>query len=169
MKYKILSMGTVYLDLNCFDFPYERGFARNKEVVGKKYEAVPGGSALIFSRVCSSLKLKPVFVGKIGRDKPGALLKKILARDGVTAALIESSEVQTNIGINFIGPDESSMMASVGSANQSLSAIEVEKKVHDYLNSIEYLYFRWLQTQDHASPPQRNRRAGKEAWSENHS
>jgi sugar/nucleoside kinase (ribokinase family) len=141
MKHKILSMGTMYLDLNCLDFPFGEGLVPNREVVGDQYEAVPGGSALIFSCVAASLGLKPVFVGKIGRDEIGTTLKKLLSKRGVSTSLIESSNVQTNIGLNFIDENSNSVMATVGSANQSMSAREVEKKISEELGSIEYLYF----------------------------
>ena len=134
-------MGTMYLDLNCLDFPVGQGLSIDKETVGEQYETVPGGSALIFSSVAASLGLEPLFIGKIGKDITGKMLKKLLSRRGVSTSLVESSGVQTNIGLNFIGADGSSVMATVGSANQSMSAREVETQITREISSIEYIYF----------------------------
>lgn len=130
----------MYADINCLKFPYKNGLLPNQEIVGDAYEVVPGGSALNFARVCAGLGLDPVFVGKIGKDKMGRLLKELLSETGVTPALIEDPGVSTIVGMNFIGTDESSIMTVVGSASRNLSAQEMLAKIEPYLNKIDYLY-----------------------------
>lgn len=130
----------MYVDINCLKFPYKNGLLPNQEIVGDAYEIAPGGSALNFARVCASLDLNPVFVGKIGKDKMGRLLKELLLETGVTPALIEDPRVSTIVGMNFIGEDESSIMTVVGSASRSLKGEEIMAKIEPYLGKIGYLY-----------------------------
>lgn len=140
MKASILSMGAMYADINCPKFPYKNGLLPNQEIVGDAYEVVPGGSALNFARVCAGLDLHPVFVGKIGKDKMGRLLKELLSETGVTPALIEDPQVSTMVGMNFIGEDESSIMTVVGSASQSFTGEEMMAKIEPYLDKVGCLY-----------------------------
>lgn len=140
MKAELLSMGAMYVDINAKQFPYGEGLTPNVEVVGNAYEVAPGGSALNFARVCASMDLQPVFVGKVGTDAMGGVLSELVTQSGLTPAFIESPDVETNIGMNFIGIDGSSIMTVVGSANQSLTGEEVLSKVDPYLDDVDYIY-----------------------------
>lgn len=140
MKQKILSIGTMYLDINCHSFPYGQGLLPEQEVVGRDYEIVPGRSALNFARFCASLEFSPIFIGKAGVDKAGALLEELVLETGIIPAFIKSNNVATNLGMNFVGENGKSIMTVVGTANQSLNGQEVENKVYEYLNNVEYLY-----------------------------
>ncbi len=133
-------MGAMYADINCLKFPYKKGLLPNQEIVGDVYEVVPGGSALNFARVCAGLDLHPVFVGKIGKDKIGALLKELLLETGITPSLIEDPKASTMVGMNFIGEDESSIMTVVGSASRSFIGKQMMDKIEPYLDKVGYLY-----------------------------
>jgi sugar/nucleoside kinase (ribokinase family) len=141
MKAELLSMGAMYVDINATRFPLKNGLVPNTEVIGNAYEIAPGGSALNFARVCASMDLQPVFVGKVGTDVMGDVLTKLVTQAGLIPAFIQSSEVETNIGMNFIDEEGSSLMTVVGSANQSLNGEEVLSKVDPYLNDVKYIYF----------------------------
>jgi len=140
MKAEVLSMGTMYADINAKRFPCQNGLVPGTEVVGRDYEIVPGGSALIFAQVCAALDLQPAFIGKAGNDVMGDVLSGLVAKIGVIPAFIRSSDVTTNIGMNFLGEDESSIMTVVGSANEALSGDEVASQVDLYIKEIKYLY-----------------------------
>jgi sugar/nucleoside kinase (ribokinase family) len=140
MKPVILSLGTMYLDIIYHNFPYGSGLVPNQEVVGNSYEVVPGGSALNFARVCAAIDLTPVFIGKTGKDKTGQLLRELVEEAGIIPAFVQSHKVTTNIGMNYIGEDESSIMTVAGSANQSLAFQEVEDEIAGFFGDIKYLY-----------------------------
>lgn len=140
MKPEILSMGTMYVDINAKGFPYGDGIKPNTEVIGNDYEVVPGGSALNFARFCAALELNPVFVGKVGNDVMGKVLADLATKSGVIPAFITSDAVKTNIGMNFLGENGSSIMTVVGSANQSLSGDEVLGKMDEFTNDVDFVY-----------------------------
>jgi ribokinase len=140
MKADILSMGTMYVDINAKHFPLQDSLKINTEVIGNEYEVAPGGSALNFARFCASLDLKPVFVGKVGNDLMGNVLLQLVTKSGVIPAFIQSDEVATNIGMNFLGENGNSIMTVVGSANHSLKGEEVMKKVEEYGDQVSFIY-----------------------------
>ena len=131
----------MYLDINAKEFPFSHGLQPNTEVIGGNYEVVPGGSALNFARFCAALALAPVFIGKVGDDPIGKLLTELVTESGVTPAFISSPHVETNVGMNFVGQNGSSIMTVVGSANQSLQGEEVLAKIEEHLTGVQYLYF----------------------------
>jgi 2-dehydro-3-deoxygluconokinase len=139
-KYDILSIGSVYLDINSLNFPIDTSIPAEKETVGGSYLVGPGGSPTNFSKVAAFLDLKPVLIGKIGNDEIGAILNQKLEKKGITPALITSGAVQTNMGLNFISPSGVSVMTTIGTANQSLTADDVMIKLKTYLPEVNYLY-----------------------------
>ena len=137
----IIGIGSIYLDINAPNFPFTKdGIKIETEVVGGEYEAVPGSSAVNFSRLCAQLELESIFVGKVGNDTVGRLLPTLLKEAGVTPQLITSAEVSTNVAINLANPEGDLLGMVVGSANQSLHASEVLEKVTSLLDDAEYLY-----------------------------
>lgn len=68
---KILSFGSVYLDINSLDFPNLNSLNVEEEIVGENYDCVIGGSAANFCSGLSLLGLNSVFISKIGNDSFG--------------------------------------------------------------------------------------------------
>ncbi len=140
MKKTILSLGTMYVDINCIDFPLGKGLFPNREVVGNSYQLDLGGSALNFSKNASSLGLDIHFIGKMGKDLMGDILISLLKQNKITPRVMRDRAVQTNVAIHYIHHDGSSIMSSCGNANQSLSIEDIEKALLPYLGSIDFLY-----------------------------
>lgn len=136
---RILSIGTMYLDINSTNFPIGSGLMPETETVGNSYELAPGGSALFFARVCASLGLRPIFIGKLGNDRTGAVLEELVKDIGVEPAFIKSPEVSTTLGMNFIG-EEKQIMTVAGTANQSLSGEEVMAQFEKNADNLSFLY-----------------------------
>lgn len=138
---ELIAIGGIYLDLNAPDFPInDGGIQLETEVVGNKYIAELGGSAVNFARLCAKLEIPTTFVGKVGRDPMGQLVSNLLPAAGVLPSLIQSTEVQTNISFNMINSSGESIMAVVGSANQALSSDEVYTRVSERLEQSPYLF-----------------------------
>lgn len=66
MRPEVLSLGTMYIDINLTQFPFNKGLLPESETVGRDYEMALGGSALNFARMCATLGLRTVFIGKTG-------------------------------------------------------------------------------------------------------
>lgn len=152
-KYDVLSIGSLYLDVYCLNFPITDGFKIETQTVGKDYTTSPGGSAVIFSSVAALLGLKPVLIGKIGSDAIGDIVEKKLEETQIKTELIKSTKHSTNMSVNYINPEGKNLLTTVGSANQSLSADEILTKVYSYLDSVTYLYlgsfYKLKQLHDH--------------------
>jgi ribokinase len=141
MSAKILSLGAIYLDINSHNFPFDdTGLLKEKEYVASEYALSPGGSAVNFALICRALDLSPIFIGKVGTDSLGGIVKSNLESLGVIPALIESDQVQTNLGINYANDTGETVMTVVGSANQSVSPEDVQKGFMDNVGQINYLY-----------------------------
>ncbi len=137
---RILSLGTAYVDINAVKFPFTDGLFPEKEIKGGQYELEPGGSALNFARICAALGLSPIFLGKTGTDYLGDVLEKLCRHNNITPAFIRSSTVQTNVGLNLVNADGLSLLAAVGTANDSLTITDVEDKAMEYFPQLDYLY-----------------------------
>lgn len=139
-KFDILSLGSIYLDINSTSFPFIDGLKAETETVGKNYSASLGGSAVIFSLVSSHLGLMPIFIGKVGTDIFGNIVSNKLQKSGIKPALIKSDDDKTSLGMNFINSQGQTLMTVVGSANQSIKVSEITQKLYSYLDNISYLY-----------------------------
>ncbi len=138
---ELLAIGGAYVDINCAGFPFdERGLRPETEVVGSDYMLELGGSAVNFARLCSSLDLPAAFVGKIGNDKMGTILSDLLEKAGVQPELIIDGAAVTNVGFNMVNPAGKTIMAVVGSANQSLTPDEVQERASELLPNCNYLF-----------------------------
>ena len=137
---KILSIGTMYLDINCLIFPFEKGLYKNREVVGNQYNLDLGGSALNFAKIAAQLQLETFFLGKTGDDKISEILLSLLHNKNINPLIVFDKYAQTNISIHYIHKNGSSIMSSCGDANQSITIKEIENKIFPILNSIDYLY-----------------------------
>lgn len=140
MRSEVLSLGTMYIDINLTHFPFNRGLLPETEIVGRDYEMTLGGSALNFARMCTTLGLETVFIGKTGVDPLGEMLGKLAQESGIISAFIRDPNVSTNLGINFINPEGQRIMAVGGTANQSLSFEEVERMVNEHIAQAKYFY-----------------------------
>ena len=79
-KIKILSIGTMYIDINCIKFPFTDGLFANRETTGQQYLFELGGSALNFAKLTTALGMSTTFIGKVGEDILGNQLLKSLNR-----------------------------------------------------------------------------------------
>jgi sugar/nucleoside kinase (ribokinase family) len=152
-QFDMISLGAIYLDINCLDFPFTTGLNTETETIGSSYTHSPGGSAVISAKVAASLGLQPAFIGKIGTDKTGRLLSELLAECGIVPALIHDKTVQTNLGLNFVNSSGKTIMAVAGNANQNLTPEAVLLKLEEYLPQTRYLYlggyFKLIDLQPH--------------------
>ncbi len=140
MNKKILSFGSIYLDINCSNFPFGQGLLPETETVGKEYQAELGGSAVNAAKIMAAIGLPATFIGKVGKDIFGQEVSKLLEKRGIKSALIMSPEVQTNLGLNFISSNGKNIQAVVGDANKSLTPEEVQEKIKKLIGDVEYLY-----------------------------
>jgi sugar/nucleoside kinase (ribokinase family) len=139
-EFDILSLGSIYLDINCTSFPFEEGLKTETETVGERYSYSPGGSAVISALVAAHLGFKPVFIGKVGSDLFGETVTHLLQGQGIEPALIIGDNVQTNLSVNAINPQGKTLSLTVGSANPSLTAEEILRQMQTYLPQVQYLY-----------------------------
>ncbi|MGD9129137.1 MAG: carbohydrate kinase family protein [Candidatus Woesebacteria bacterium] len=139
-QYTLLSLGSLYLDINSLDFPFTDALKAETETVGKEYEIALGGSAVIIAKITAKLNLYPIFVGKIGQDIPGDILKQLFKVEGIFPALIEEKTVSTNLGINYVNNAGKTLMTVVGSANQNLKASDILTLLKKNIPKVKYLY-----------------------------
>jgi sugar/nucleoside kinase (ribokinase family)/fructose-1,6-bisphosphatase/inositol monophosphatase family enzyme len=137
---KVLCIGSVYMDINCLQFPCEEGLRIEEEAIGKDYEITAGGSAPNFARFCRRLGVKAILVGNVGRDPFGIMFVKLMTDSGVTLSLMECEKALTNIGINFIAPSGVSVLTVAGSANDNFSEEWVSRSVNNHIEDASYIY-----------------------------
>lgn len=136
-----MAIGNIYLDINSTDFPFDTaGLAPNKEYLGADYEIKAGGSAFNFAAVCASLGLESMIIGKTGQDEIGHVVSRLITDARIEPSLIQSPDVITNISVNLINPSDEAILPVIGTANQALSALEVENKLNQIIDNVDYLY-----------------------------
>jgi ribokinase len=137
---RIATLGSCYVDINTDNFPLGKDSVQlEQELVGGDYELVAGGSAPNFCRVVTKIgTLRPVFVGVVGDDKMGELLKRLLTNDGTEAYLHERSGVNTGIGFNMTGQDGEHLMFAVGTANAHMDS-QILPVLERAIENVEYL------------------------------
>lgn len=141
MKTKLIAIGSTYVDINTAHFPfYEDGLLPETEFVGSSYETTLGGSAVNFARLCVAQEIDTAFVGKRGADRLGDIMHVLFDESGIEAHLIKDENTQTNISFNMINESEKSIMAVVGSANQSLTAFEILPVVEKLLPGCSHVF-----------------------------
>jgi sugar/nucleoside kinase (ribokinase family) len=140
MLSRVLSLGPIYIDVNCVNFPAENGLRTEEEIIGREYEVVPGGSAVNFARFGLGLGLETVLGGKIGRDSMGDMAQQLLSEAGVEMSVEVDDEALTNVGLNFVSSNGTSVLASAGSASDRLRAEEVSSIVERHIDSLSHLY-----------------------------
>lgn len=138
----VVAVGSCYVDMNAFEYPLgPTGIASETELVGGKYETVPGGSAVNFCRLLSTLGSRPAFIGVAGTDDMGDMLEELLASHGVKPKLVRKSAEQTNISFNMTSPSGDHIMCVAGTANASLSPDDVLPVLRDVASSAGAMYF----------------------------
>jgi sugar/nucleoside kinase (ribokinase family) len=136
----VLALGTCYIDTNVANFPFNRSTIIGEELIGEEYEVVPGGSAVNFCRLSSVLGLQSAFIGMVGKDAHGNMLETLLTEQGVRAALIQDSNLQTNIGYNITNPQGDHIMFVAGTANAALAPDTAMPKLKELLPETTVLY-----------------------------
>ena len=87
---ELIAIGGVYVDINVPNFPLaESGLQLETEVVGQEYQVEPGGLAVNFARLCSTLEIPTTFIDK--GDMPGKGL--YAARDFTVDDALNVTEV----------------------------------------------------------------------------
>lgn len=138
---ELLAIGGAYVDINCSNFPFtDQGLAVETETVGQAYEVEPGGSAVNFARLCRSLEIPTMFIGKVGDDVMGETLTELLTMSGVQPELVVDNSCRTNISFNVTNSHNQTIMSVVGNANQSLTAEEVYERAATKLQDCSHLY-----------------------------
>lgn len=140
MKPVLISLGAMYIDIHSLHFPFTDNLPSEKEIVGRDYEMVPGGSALGFARFCTVLNIPIAFIGKAGNDHAGKLLQTLVKEAGIIPAFTLSDGVATNLALNYANDQGQTVMTVVGSANQSLQYEDVKDKVKTLSQDANYLY-----------------------------
>ena len=136
---KLISLGTMYVDINCINFPFDKGLFAHRETTGNQYQLELGGSALNFAKLATQLELQTTFIGKVGKDMMGDVLITLLKQNAIDSAVIIDGKVQTNLAVHYIHEDGSSIMTSSGSANQALNYQEIHEKL-DQNDMADFLY-----------------------------
>jgi ribokinase len=135
-----VALGTCYVDTNVENFPFSSAGLVGEELIGERYEMVPGGSAVNFCRLGCDLGLKTAFVGMAGSDANGDTLEHLLEKQGVRPVLIRRSELQTNVGFNITNSEGHHIMFVAGTANAALDPIAVIPELEKILPEAEILY-----------------------------
>lgn len=125
----IVCIGPIYLDVNCLSFPCEDGLPAEEERIGRDYEIAAGGSAVNFARFARGLGLDTILAGKVGGDFFGQAAVRMLQEAGVQLAVQTDDAALTDLGINFVAPNGSAVMASVGSASELLAPSDLSGAV----------------------------------------
>lgn len=138
---RIVSLGGCYVDMNVPKFPLPAaGEPRSEELIGGDYELVAGGSAVnVCRRLGATGVFAPMFVGMVGRDELGVILKGLLERDGVEARLEVAANASTAVSFNMTGEAGGHMMCVAGTANQQLDERAVAL-VKEQLADTQYVF-----------------------------
>ncbi len=125
---RVLAIGGIYVDINCYHYPHDGSLRAEVEFDGQDYETIAGGSGVNFGRLCVALGLHTTFVGKVGNDAMGRFAMELLQDAGIKPALAIDSKVGTNVAMNFVNDTGATIMPGVGNANQALGPDDVLHK-----------------------------------------
>ncbi len=135
-----VAIGTCYVDTNVDNFPFDSHGITSEELIGERYEVVPGGSAVNFCRLGSTLGLRTAFIGMAGGDSNGDTLESLLDQQGVRSAIIRRPDLLTNIGFNITNPQGEHIMLIAGTANAALDPAAVLPRLEEILPNTSMLY-----------------------------
>jgi len=140
MNAKVLSLGSIYFEIDSLHYPLTGDIPLNREFVGNEYQISAASSALTFAKVCASLGLESEFLGKMGNDIPGRELLQMVKDANVRMDPIISDTHQTNLSIHYLNDHGDFAMFNSGNANESLEAHEIEEKIYDLFPQVQYVY-----------------------------
>lgn len=135
-QFDVITVGELNVDLilNNIDGYPEVG----KEKMAEKMTLTLGSSSAIFASNLSTLGTKVSFLGKIGTDMFGELVKNSLSQKGVDISnLINEPELQTGVTV-VLNYDEDRANVTYGGAMEALTLCDVSDKV---LSSARHLHF----------------------------
>ena len=123
-KYKVLVVGELNVDIILNQIA---GFPEvGKEIIADQLTITLGSSSAIFASNLCSLDCEVGFVGKIGKDDNGKLVRSALESTGVnTSELIETADHQTGITVVMNYGMDRANVTYPGAMNH-LSATEIE-------------------------------------------
>lgn len=139
-KPSVLSLGTAYIDINCINFPFDKGLFAHRETTGNEYLMELGGSSLNFAKICTKLDIKTMFLGKVGDDRLGNMAIKMMREQRIIPHVMLERKAHTNLAVHYIHEDGTSIMTSTGSANQQLTKDNVTLLLSDDEYTFDYLY-----------------------------
>ncbi len=137
---KILSFGSVYLDINSVGFPDLDILKVEYEIVGNEYECEIGGSAANFCKELSILGIDTLFISKIGNDQIGKIIIDLFQKTKIDFRPIISGDSKSNVGINLIQKNGKRFMVVLGNSNKTATSYEFLEKIKNSLSDIKYLY-----------------------------
>lgn len=144
----IVTIGTCYVDVLIPNYPFhESGIRAGEERIGGAYTIRPGGSAVNFAcmfwrlaKLNNLRKLKPAFIGMIGADLFGKILKLLLKEHGVHYRLVEQPGTGTNMSFNPTSPEGVDIQLTAGTANATLAPKVVAKDLNRAIARAKMLY-----------------------------
>ena len=110
------------------------------EILSSDYQAEPGGSAYIFTKVLKSLGLRPIFIGQVGNDVLGKILIQKINNDRVNVELNINPKAQTNMSANVSGDKNNSISLTADNANQLFKPKELLVQIQKQLPKSKALY-----------------------------
>ncbi|MGC1633099.1 MAG: carbohydrate kinase family protein, partial [Gelidibacter sp.] len=135
-QFEVITVGELNVDLilnNIEGYP-EIG----KEKMAKKMTLTLGSSSAIFASNLSSLGARVSFLGKIGNDVFGELVKNSLSEKGVDISnLIHEPELQTGVTV-VLNYDEDRANVTYGGAMDALTLNDVSDEI---LGSARHMHF----------------------------
>lgn len=135
-QFDVIVVGELNVDLilNTIDSFPEMG----KEKIARQMTLTLGSSSAIFASNLSALGAKVAFVGKIGDDAFGIMVKESLARKNVnTDFIIVSSKLNTGATI-VLNYSEDRAMVTYPGAMEDLTITDIEEEV---IKSAKHLHF----------------------------
>lgn len=134
-KFDVIVVGELNVDLilNSIESFPEMG----KEKIAKDMTLTLGSSSAIFASNLSSLGAKVAFVGKIGDDAFGSLVKERLQDKKVSTEFINTSKLNTGATI-VLNYSEDRAMVTYPGAMEDLTIADIE---NDTLKSARHLHF----------------------------
>jgi sugar/nucleoside kinase (ribokinase family) len=137
---EIIAIGSLYLDINIRGVAIAASKFPDREYSADAYECALGGSSVIFAQTAAALGMVPCFIGKIGTDEFGAIVKRKLAESGVMAHVIEDHSVSTSLGLNETAPNGETYMTVVNQASRALREEEFEETIAHLMSTARFLY-----------------------------
>ena len=107
-------------------------------IIGNTYEKRIGGKGANQAVAASRISTNVSFVGRIGKDSEGILLKESLHANGVSQEYLLESENPVNSGTAFVVVDSTgeNAISVIPGANHSLSIMQIESSIDNFLPDV---------------------------------